>query len=299
MQPDQVTVSIQCLVYNHEPFLRDCLEGFVIQKTTFKFEAIVHDDASTDGSAAIIREYAEKYPDIIKPIYQKENLYKKDLVKLRTTVRSALTGKYIALCEGDDYWTDPYKLQKQVDFLEANPEYSMCFHNAELSYEGEVKTHFDQGIIENRDYVGNEFLKKWFVPTASVVVKRENLEFPYKNPSRILYGDIILFLTANELGLVRGMEDCMSVYRVQGNSAIHSSNSDSKFREKCLEHYLFIQENFKKLDSKFVREKVGWAYLKHMTTLRTFSLSWFKDLFYGLYLNPKLLIEKILGREIK
>ncbi len=295
---EQIIVSIQCLVYNHEAFLRDCLEGFVMQKTNFKFEAIVHDDASTDGSADIIREYAERYPEIIKPIYQKENLYKKDLVKLRKVVICSLIGEYIAFCEGDDYWTDPYKLQKQVDFLEANPEYMMCFHNAKLLYEGNATTHFEAGIVEERNYLGNEFLKKWIVPTASVVVRREVRSFTYKNPSRILYGDIILLLTANELGLVRGMKDCMSVYRVQGNSAIHSSDSDRKFREGSLAHYQFIRDNFKKLDSKLIRQKVGWAHLKHMTTLRKFSIGWFKDLFYGLWLNPKLILEKVLGREL-
>ena len=99
-----VVVSIQCLVYNHEPFLRQCLDGFITQKTDFQFEAIVHDDASTDGSAAIIREYAERYPDIIKPIYQTENQYSKG-VSPTAIVTKSCRGKYIALCEGDDYWT--------------------------------------------------------------------------------------------------------------------------------------------------------------------------------------------------
>ena len=114
----KIIVSIQCLVYNHEPYLRKCLDGFVMQKTNFKFEAIVHDDCSTDGSAAIIREYAEKYPDIIKPIYETENQYSKHDGSLDRIMDSACKGKYIALCEGDDYWTDPLKLQKQYDVLE-------------------------------------------------------------------------------------------------------------------------------------------------------------------------------------
>ena len=116
-------VSIQCLVYNHEPFLRQCLDGFVMQKTNFKFEAIIHDDFSTDGSAAIIREYAEKYPHIIKPIFETENQYSKRDGSLGRKMYDASCGKYIAICEGDDYWIDPLKLQKQVDFLETNQEY--------------------------------------------------------------------------------------------------------------------------------------------------------------------------------
>ena len=127
-------VSIRCMVYNHEPFLRQCLDGFVMQQTTFPFEAIVHDDASTDGSAAIIREYAEKYPDIIKPIYETENLYSKHDGSVIRIMDAAMhpASKYIALCEGDDYWTDPHKLQLQVDFLESHPDYSFSVHDVKV-----------------------------------------------------------------------------------------------------------------------------------------------------------------------
>lgn len=122
MQP---LVSIRCLTYNHAPYIRQCLDGFVMQKTNFKFEAIVHDDASTDGTADIVREYATKYPDIIKPILETENQYSKQDGSLKRIMNAAISpsAKYIAMCEGDDYWTDPYKLQKQVDFLESHPQY--------------------------------------------------------------------------------------------------------------------------------------------------------------------------------
>ena len=120
-------VSIRCITYNHEPYIRQCLDGFVMQKTNFRFEAIAHDDASTDGTADIIREYAEKYPDIIKPIFEKENQYSKHDGSLVRIMDEACKGKYIAICEGDDYWIDSLKLQKQVDFLEANPDYGMVY----------------------------------------------------------------------------------------------------------------------------------------------------------------------------
>ena len=132
-------VAIHCLVYNHEPYLRDCLEGFVMQQTNFPFVAIVHDDASTDSSAAIIREYEEKYPDIIKPIYETENQYSKrngSLGRIMNAAIDATGAKYVAFCEGDDYWTDPLKLQKQVDFMEVNPEYGLCYTDYNL-YNGE------------------------------------------------------------------------------------------------------------------------------------------------------------------
>ena len=110
-----ITVAIQCAVYNHEPYLRDCFEGFVMQKTNFRFVAIVHEDCSTDHSADIIREYEAKYPNIFRPIYETENQYSKHDGSLERVMNDAIdaTGaKYIAMCEGDDYWTDPLKLKK-------------------------------------------------------------------------------------------------------------------------------------------------------------------------------------------
>ena len=116
-----IAVSIVCNAYNHERYIRSALDGFVMQKTTFPFEVLVHDDASMDGTAGIIREFEMKYPEIIKPIYETENQYSKCDGSLARIQYGRVKGKYIALCEGDDYWTDPLKLQKQFDALEANP----------------------------------------------------------------------------------------------------------------------------------------------------------------------------------
>lgn len=133
-------VAIKCLVYNHDPYLRDCLNGFVMQQTDFPFVAIVHDDASTDKSADIIREYAAKYPDIIKPICETENQYSKSdgsLGRVMNTAIDATGAKYVAVCEGDDYWTDPRKLQKQVDFLETHPDYGFVGTRYQIVKDGE------------------------------------------------------------------------------------------------------------------------------------------------------------------
>lgn len=118
-------VTIQCLTYNHEPYIRKCLEGFIMQKTNFRFEAIVHDDASTDGTAEIVREYSEKYPGIIRAFFETENQYSKHNGVIGKIIRENTHGKYIAMCEGDDFWIDPLKLQKQVDFLESHPDYGL------------------------------------------------------------------------------------------------------------------------------------------------------------------------------
>lgn len=157
---NDLLVTIRCLTYNHEPYIRQCLEGFVMQKTNFRFEAIVHDDASTDNTAAIIREYAEKYPDIIKPIFETENQYSKRDGALRRIMNAHTRGKYVAMCEGDDYWIDPLKLQKQVDFLETHPDYGLVHTLAKVYINnkglfrknliGEDFEGVDQLIIRNR-----------------------------------------------------------------------------------------------------------------------------------------------------
>ena len=126
---ENIIVSIYCLAYNHEKYIKDALEGFVSQITDFKYEVFVHDDASKDGTATIIKEYGEKYPEIIKPILQKENQYSKGVRILRDIILPLMSGKYIAVCEGDDFWMDNRKLQKQVDFLNLHPEYVACVHN--------------------------------------------------------------------------------------------------------------------------------------------------------------------------
>ena len=133
-------VSICCTTYNHENFISDAIDGFLMQETDFPFEVIIRDDSSTDKTALIIRHYAEEYPNIIKPIYETENQFSKG-VKPMSVVYKKAVGKYFALCEGDDYWTDSLKLQIQVNFLEENPGYIVTYTSLEA---------FDKsGVIKN------------------------------------------------------------------------------------------------------------------------------------------------------
>lgn len=125
-------VSICCLTYNHEKYLKQCLDGFVNQKTSFDYEILVHEDASTDNTASILKEYEIKYPKLFKCIYQKENQFSKQNTLVNILFEMA-QGDYLALCEGDDFWTDPYKLQKQVDFLESNRSYNFSGHSVDCT----------------------------------------------------------------------------------------------------------------------------------------------------------------------
>ena len=128
MKNREMGVSVCCLVYNHEKYLRKCFDAFVNQKTNFKYEVLIHDDASTDSSKEIIKEYVEKYPEIFKPLYQQENQTSKGKKVSLEFQYPRITGKYVAWCEGDDYWTDDFKLQKQYDMLEQFPDKVFCTH---------------------------------------------------------------------------------------------------------------------------------------------------------------------------
>lgn len=172
-------VVVRCIVFNHGKFIERCLQGFLIQETTFPFEVFVHDDASTDESAAVIRRYAERYPLILKPVYENENQYsKKDGSFFRTTWQPVIQGghKYIALCEGDDYWTDPKKLQKQVEYMESHPGCAGCFHErVKCDEEGRIMEGTGLPDAMKHALTGDEIAAWTFPtpPTCTVLYRRE------------------------------------------------------------------------------------------------------------------------------
>ena len=131
MDNDNIEVSILCLAYNHQKYIKSALDGFIKQKTNFRYEVLINDDASTDETPNIIKEYEIKYPDIIRPVYQKENQYSKNVAIIEDVLLPLAKGKYIAFCEGDDYWTDDRKLQNQYDLLEKHLECSLCVHRVD------------------------------------------------------------------------------------------------------------------------------------------------------------------------
>lgn len=213
-------VSICCLTYNHAPYIRDAIEGFLMQKTNFPVEILIHDDASTDGTADIIREYEAKYPDIIKPIYQKENQYSKGVRISCVYQFPRARGKYIALCEGDDYWTDPYKLQKQVDFLEANLEYAGCAHQTMVIYENIKKESHEFKINVPEIITINDLLSTRIFHTSSFIFKSEIIR-NNSLPNNVTAGDRALFLLVSSFGKIKFMNEPMAIYR-KNNSGISS-----------------------------------------------------------------------------
>lgn len=237
-----IMVTIRCLAYNQENYIRQCLNGFVMQKTNFRFEAIVHDDASTDGTADIIREYAGKYPDIIKPIIEKENLYSRHDGSLAKEMDKHMRGKYIALCEGDDFWTDSLKLQKQYDFMEAHPECSLCFHaDNRLLPSGEQKIHRPKTIKEfytTEDIIlggGGFMATNSMFYRQDLFPKGERPDFWKNSP----VGDMPLMLYFATKGNIGFIDETMSSYRV--NALGSWSTRQNSFIKRKKHHYAILR----------------------------------------------------------
>lgn len=209
-------VSILCITYNHKNYIRQCLDGFVMQKTNFDFIAYVSDDCSTDGTTEIVKEYEYKYPNIIKGIYHSKNT---NIIGNYFDVVNACKSKYVAVCEGDDYWIDEYKLQKQVDFLESNPDYAICFHPVKVVYEGFDFEKTDE-IYPTQKMIksGTTFellLKANFIQTNSVMYRWEFNDKKIEEyfPKDIMPLDWYLHLLHAKEGKIKMLTDVMSVYR--------------------------------------------------------------------------------------
>lgn len=291
-------VVIRCIAYNQEKYIKEALEGFIMQKTKFPFVAIVHDDASTDSTARIIKEYAEKYPEIIKPIYETENQYSKKDGSLTRTMNDAMIAsgaEYIAFCEGDDYWTDPLKLQKQIDFLEANPDYVLCFHEAAIL--DKMNSGFVYPKLFDREYGVNEIFENWIVPTASIVMKQEVRKSLPENKF-FVNGDIIVLLTAASIGKLYGMAEKMAVYRINSEGLTISRLLDPlSFYSKEEKHFKAIGETFPQVSRVLVAEKlsntnINWG----ISLLKRCKVKGFIKLFRGLLYSPRNFFSRIIAK---
>lgn len=240
-------VTIRCIAYNQEAYIRDCLEGFVMQKTNFRFEAIVHDDASTDGTATIIREYAEKYPDIIKPILETENQYSKHDGSLGRIMDEHAHGKYVAYCEGDDYWIDPMKLQKQVDFLESHPDYSMCWTDA-FQESGETRTPYNR-YSESCQSPMEDIIERGgaFIPTCSIMVRKSVMDAMPHEARGWYVGDYPLQMWCGWAGKVWYIKNQTCIYR----SMAVGSWSENQFKYATPEKFLKMYNNERQMMDAF------------------------------------------------
>ncbi len=246
---NQPLVSIVCLTYNHEAYIRECLDGFVMQQTNFPIEIIVHDDASTDSTATIVKEYEEKYPHLFNNVYRTENWYSqgKDIWGYLFTQKAQ--GKYIALCEGDDYWTDPLKLQKQVDFLEKNPEYSFCcarFRKYKQEKDIFEKEYAFDYYLENQNLEITEklFFKIWVTQPLTVLYQKDLYIEIQKYLKRYKYTrDVHLFYHLLKIGNGISLNRCVGIYRLHEGGIAGCRSNVERYKESVKIYWDLLKYN--------------------------------------------------------
>lgn len=246
---NKVKVSILCLSFNHARYIGQALEGFISQKTDFRFEVLINDDHSTDGTKEIIKEYQKKYPDIIKPIFHNTNKYSKGERNLMFRyLFPEIKGSYIALCEGDDYWTDKTKLQKQADYLDDNSECSLVFHRVLVKDEESQKSYEYPNVPDARWYTKKQLLKLNYIQTNSVMYRAVDYSDIKTN---VMPTDWYLHLFHAKFGSIKYMKDVMSVYRKhrEGMWRDYDINRD-KIWEKHGVNHLRMWVELKKLYDK-------------------------------------------------
>lgn len=237
-------VSICCITYNHERFISQCLDGFLMQNVDFPFEIVISDDCSTDNTKKIIDTYVSKYPAIFKDVSPSKNL---GSTKNFYHVLEKASGKYIAYCEGDDYWIDENKLQMQVDFLETNPEYGICYTKAKQYIQSKQK--FNKKSVGDAFDGFEDLLKNGNpIPTLTAVYRKDLLDKYQKEiqPSNKgwLMGDYPMWLYFSHETKVKFFDEVTAVYRVLENSASHFIEVDKamKFRESVYEVKYFFRD---------------------------------------------------------
>ncbi len=297
-------VSISCLTYNHVNYIKETLDSFLMQKTNFEFEVLIHDDASTDGTEEIIREYTKKHPSIFKPLYEEVNQW--SLGRRGSSVFNfpRAKGKYVALCEGDDYWTDPLKLQKQVDLMEKHDHASMCVAINKRFYPDDNKFEKDKLYESNNSpFVYFEDLKHYYFHTSTYLIRKSALDYILQNFFDLLYGDTSVRLLLISRGPFVVLNDYVSVYRLSGEGA-WTSESDYK---KLLFHYN-LYHKFRKyfiaeqrpfhLKSELKAIQKILAYHKKQKNIKQ-SLIWKFKYLYFLILHDSEKIKKKITTKLK
>lgn len=279
-------VNVSCMTFNHAGFIRDAMDGFCMQQTDFPFVCTIVDDASTDGEQEVISAYLNEHFDLgdintvqreetndytsvfarhktnpncyFAVYYLKENHYSKKRSKRPYLQPWRESAEYIALCEGDDYWTDPLKLQKQVDFLDSHPDYSIVFHNAEIQNLAEIP--FNKIELEEREYTTDEVFEKWIVPTASVVIRKDAVV--QNNDKRLLNGDLWINLCGLHHGRGYAFKKEMSVYRRHEEGITLKRFREEKLNhiKKYIDHHNYLKETFPKISKKVFNRKQGKIY---------------------------------------
>lgn len=273
-------VTVVCLTYNHERYIEKCLDGFIMQKTDFSFQVLIGDDASTDATQRIIKEYAEKYPQIFVPVLRTQNIGPSanafDLYRRITT-------PYVAICEGDDYWTDENKLQKQVNFLDKNPDFSICFHPVHIYSEEQQQIigifPTPKERFHKTELTLNDLLKKNFIQTNSVMYRwrftPDSLKEAY--PENIQPMDWFMHLLHAQTGKIAFLPDIMGDYRKHLNGIwFNAGQSDEWFITygvKLLNFYCALEKQFSCFNDTTFNNLLFNILLSSLTTENTLLIN--------------------------
>lgn len=270
-------VSVYCLTYNHENFIRETLDGFIMQETDFPFEVIIHDDASTDKTADIIREYEAKYPDIIKAVCQNVNQVSQCVNIVNKFIAPNIQGEYVAICEGDDYWTDKTKLQKQADFLDTHPDFTVCFHPVVVRYEDGSAP---DSIYPKPDFIEGEHLPVEYMLFANYIQTNSVMyrwRFKSQEEMDSLYtvdvvpGDWLMHLLHAQVGKIGFIKDVMAVYRRHPKGVWWVSQANDQERLH-LTHGIAELKFFLRVDQMFPQYRL----MGGQEAIRNFALMLFK-----------------------
>ena len=233
----EILVSICCITYNQKDYIEKAILSFLEQKTNFKYEILIHDDCSTDGTTEIVKEYEEKYPDLIRGLYEEENQYSKRVKISTTLVWPKARGKYIALCEGDDYWCDEFKLQKQVDYMEKHEECTFCFTNGYCERNGVITGPVipwqkESKVKKSGIYNVSEIDRLGFIPTASFMFRKDNISSLPTLKKTSFTGDNLYKLWFTFCGYAYCISDKTCVYRrgVENSATTLWRTSNSSFQ---------------------------------------------------------------------
>ncbi len=230
------------ITYNHENYIEQAIDSILVQECNFTFEIVIGEDFSTDNTRKILLDYQMQYPNKINLILHPKNI---GAIKNQIETHKACKGKYIAICEGDDYWTDPKKLQKQVDLMEANPNYSICFTNGIKISE---KERLKESIISNGYHpkeFNTEYLisKDCMIPTASILFKNISLEIDLNN---FPIGDYPLIYAISRYGKMAYIDEEMICYRIHEKSVLRQSSLiEIKLQQlKCIDELIKFDKTF-------------------------------------------------------
>jgi len=255
-------VSVLITTYNQDRFITETIDGALMQKTDFLYEIVVGDDCSTDNTRNILANYITNYPDKVRVLLHPHNLGPLDSPGKNNFVVTfnACRGKYIAMLEGDDYWTDPLKLQKQVDFLEKNPDFAICFHNMLIMNTANPQMNRLSNIRQKEVTTIEDLAYGNYIFTASCMFRKNFSEMPpwyYQ----CAIGDYLLHLLNAQYGKIRYLDDVMGVYRVH-EQGIWGAKSWIHTREKWVEMLNVIRGNFNDKVNKILTATLHYSYLK-------------------------------------